>query len=129
MPHNGVDYAAAYGTPIISVADGIVSRSGWQGAYGNRIEIKHGDRYGSQYSHMSSYAGLQVGEAVKQGQVVGYVGSTGASTGNHVHFSITDRGSYVDPQKVDVPDGEPVPENLRGEYLQLVSERMSQLGL
>ncbi len=127
MPHNGVDYAAAYGTPIISVADGIVSKSGWMGAYGNRIEVKHGDRYGSQYSHMSSYAGLAVGTAVKQGEVIGYVGSTGASTGNHVHFSITDRGGYVNPETIDVPDGEPVPEALKTEYLQMVQERLDQL--
>jgi len=127
MPHNGVDYAAAYGTPIISVADGIVSKSGWMGAYGNRIEIKHGDRYGSQYSHMSSYAGLAIGTHIKQGDIVGYVGSTGASTGNHVHFSITDRGSYVNPETIDVPDGEPVPEELREEYLAMVQLRLEQL--
>jgi murein DD-endopeptidase MepM/ murein hydrolase activator NlpD len=128
MPHNGVDYAAAYGTPIIAIGDGIVSDMGWMGAYGNRIEVKHGDRYGSQYSHMSSFvSGMSVGDKIEQGQVVGYVGSTGYSTGNHVHFSITDRGSYINPDTVDVPDGEPVSEENRKEFFTLVEERLLQL--
>lgn len=127
IPHNGVDYAAPYGTPIIAVADGIVSNQGWMGAYGNRIEVKHGDRYGSQYSHMSAYAELQIGDPVKQGQVVGYVGSTGYSTGNHVHFSMTERGNYVNPDTVDVPDGEPIPEELKDEYLSHVEELKTRL--
>lgn len=128
MPHNGVDYAAAYGTPIIAVADGIVSRSGWQTGYGNRIELKHGDRYGTQYSHMSAYVpGLSVGDAVKQGDVIGYVGSTGYSTGNHVHYSVTDRGSYVDPSSIDVPDGEPVSDQYREEFDAMVAQRLSEL--
>lgn len=128
IPHNGVDYAAATGTPIIAVADGIVSRQGWQTAYGNRIELKHGDRYGTQYSHMSAYVtGLSVGDAVKQGEVVGYVGSTGYSTGPHVHYSVTDRGNYVNPEKIDVPDGEPVQDGLKEQYLQEVSSWKDQL--
>lgn len=128
MPHNGVDYAAAFGTPIIAVADGTVSRLGWQNGYGNRIEVKHGDRYGSQYSHMSSFVkGMSVGDRIKQGEVVGFVGSTGYSTGNHVHYSMTDRGNYVDPGSIDVPDGEPVAEEYRDQFNTLVTNRMAEL--
>ena len=128
LPHNGVDYAAAYGTPIISVADGIVARMGWDGAYGNRIEIKHGDRYGTQYSHMSGFvSSMKAGDPIDQGQIVGYVGSTGYSTGNHVHFSITDRGSYVNPNKVDVPDGDPVAEEYLEEYKGVVQKWLYEL--
>jgi murein DD-endopeptidase MepM/ murein hydrolase activator NlpD len=128
IPHNGVDYAAATGTPIIAVADGVVSRQGWQTAYGNRIELKHGDRYGTQYSHMSAYVnGLSVGDQVVQGQVVGYVGSTGYSTGPHVHYSVTDRGTYANPDTIDVPDGEPVPEKLMEAYLELVQQQQTEL--
>lgn len=128
IPHNGVDYAAAAGTPIISVADGVVTRLGWQGAYGNRIEVRHNERYSSQYSHMSAYVkDMKTGDRIAQGEVVGYVGSTGLSTGPHVHFSMTERGSYVDPGKIDVPDGEPVAEEDREEFFKVVEQRLAQL--
>jgi murein DD-endopeptidase MepM/ murein hydrolase activator NlpD len=107
IPHDGVDYAADYGVPIIAIGDGVVSKMGWNGGYGNRIEIRHNERYGSQYSHMSAYVKtMEVGDRVKQGETIGYVGSTGYSTGNHVHFSMTEYGKYVDPSLVDAPDGE-----------------------
>jgi murein DD-endopeptidase MepM/ murein hydrolase activator NlpD len=128
LPHNGIDYAASYGTPIISVADGVVANFGWMGGYGNRIEIRHNERYGSQYSHMSAYAdGLRIGDRVAQGDIVGYVGSTGYSTGNHVHFSMTEYGNYVDPSAIDVPAGEPVPESDLAVFLQLVEEMQQRL--
>lgn len=123
LPHDGVDYAADYGVPIISVGEGVVARYGWSGGYGNRIEIRHNERYGSQYSHMSSYVkGLRVGDRVSQGQVIGYVGSTGFSTGNHVHFSMTEYGSYVDPSNVDAPAGKPLDEQYRPAFDLLVAE-------
>jgi len=130
MPHYGVDYAANYGVPIISVADGVVSKMGWMGAYGNRIEVRHSERYTSGYSHMSAFVtGMHVGDRIKQGQVVGYVGSTGASTGNHVHFSMTEYGNYVDPSLVDVPDGDPVPEDKQEDFLQAVQKMKEFLQL
>ncbi len=128
MPHDGVDYAAAYGTPIISIGDGTVAYTGWKGGYGNRIEIRHNEKYGSQYSHMSRYVkGLDVGDRVTQGQVVGYVGSTGFSTGNHVHFSMTEYGTYVDPATVDAPEGEALAEEYKQAFAVLVAEWQAQL--
>lgn len=123
MMHDGVDYAADYGVPIIAIGDGVVSRSGWAGGYGNRIEIRHNERYSSQYSHMSSYVkGLGIGDRVKQGQTIGYVGSTGFSTGNHVHFSMTEYGAYVDPTRVDAPEGEALAEEFMEAFLVNVNE-------
>lgn len=123
MVHDGVDYAADYGVPIISIGEGVVSRSGWNGGYGNRIEIRHNERYSSQYSHMSSYVkGLSVGDRVKQGQTIGYVGSTGFSTGPHVHFSMTEYGKYIDPTTVDAPEGEA----LAAEYLPVFQESVKK---
>lgn len=128
LPHDGIDYAAAYGTPIIAIGDGVVSRSAYAGGYGNRIEIRHNERYGSQYSHMSSYVkGLNVGDRVKQGQTIGYVGSTGFSTGNHVHFSMTEYGAYVDPALVDAPDGEALAEEFLEAFSVSVADWQAQL--
>lgn len=128
MVHDGVDYAADYGVPIIAIGDGVVSKMGWMGGYGNRIEVRHNEVYGSQYSHMSAYVkGMRVGDRVTQGQVVGYVGSTGFSTGNHVHFSMTDHGKYVDPATVDAPDGEPLPESMMAAFQAQVAVWSNQL--
>jgi len=128
MPHDGVDYAADYGTPIIAIGDGVVSRSGYVGGYGNRIEVRHNERYSSQYSHMSSYVkNLHVGDRVKQGQTIGYVGSTGFSTGNHVHFSMTEYGKYLDPAQVDAPDGAPLGDEFFGAFRTSVAEWQAQL--
>lgn len=117
IPHDGVDYAADYGVPIIAIGDGVISKMGWNGGYGNRIEIRHNELYGSQYSHMSGYVKhMRVGDRVKQGDTVGYVGSTGYSTGNHVHFSMTEYGTYVDPSSVDAPDGEALDDTFMGSF-------------
>lgn len=128
MPHDGVDYAANYGVPIIAVGDGVVTKMAWTGGYGNRIEVRHNERYGSQYSHMSAYVkGMRVGDRVKQGETVGYVGSTGFSTGNHVHFSITEYGSYVDPTTVDAPKGKAVAPEHQEAFAVTVAEQLSAL--
>lgn len=126
--HPGVDYAADYGAPIIAIGDGIVERLGWETGYGNRIHIRHNERYGSQYGHMSAYVkGMKVGDHVSQGQVIGYVGSTGWSTGNHVHFSITEYGKYIDPATVEAPDGKPVPADDMDAYKKVVETLSKQL--
>lgn len=127
-PHNGVDYAAAYGTPIISVADGIVSKLQWHNAFGNNVEVRHNERYTTQYAHMSAFVkGMQVGDRVTQGEVIGYVGSTGFSTGNHVHYGVREYGSYVDPTKIDVPAGDPVPEEFMVKFSTLVEQRIAEI--
>lgn len=94
--HNGVDIPAPYGTPIYATADGIVGRAQRLGGYGNYVEIEHGNAIETRYSHMSSFV-VQPGQQVKKGDVIGYVGSTGRSTGNHLHYEVRIDGEPVNP--------------------------------
>lgn len=104
--HTGVDWANRIGTPIFAAGNGTITTAGWEGGYGRRIEIEHANGYVTTYSHMSSFArSMQVGTKVKQGQVIGYVGSTGLSTGPHLHYEVLINGSFVDPMKIRVPRG------------------------
>ncbi|HEU4806289.1 MAG TPA: M23 family metallopeptidase, partial [Nitrobacter sp.] len=104
--HTGVDWAAPYGTPIFATGNGIVEKAEWEGGYGKYIRIKHPNGYETAYGHMSAYAkGIEVGKRVRQGQVIGYVGSTGRSTGAHVHYEILVNGRFVDPMRVRLPRG------------------------
>ncbi len=97
-PHLGVDYAAPMGTPIKSVADGVVIWKGWIGGYGRTVKIRHKGGIITQYAHMSRYArGLRVGQRVKKGQVIGYVGMSGLATGPHLDFRIKVHGRFVNP--------------------------------
>ncbi len=108
-PHRAIDYAAAYGTPAVSVGDGTVIQAGWNGPYGISVTVHHNETYSTIYGHFSSLAkGIRVGAKVKQGQVVGYVGSTGQSTGPHLHFELHKYGAKVNPFKEEVPPGQPV---------------------
>lgn len=108
-PHPGIDYAAPHGTPVWSVADGVVEYRARAGASGNLIRIRHKGGLTSHYAHLQSFAkGLKVGDRVKQKQVIGYVGSTGLSTGPHVCFRVKQDGTYVDPMKISGPAGSPV---------------------
>lgn len=110
-PHHGVDYAAPTGTPVVAIGDGRVTSAGWNGGFGNYIEIRHNNIYTSCYGHLSKYGrGVRGGVRVKQGQVIGYVGSTGLSTGPHLDFRVKKYGSYVNPLTIDYPRGEPVGE-------------------
>jgi murein DD-endopeptidase MepM/ murein hydrolase activator NlpD len=97
--HRGVDYGAAMGTPIVAVTDGVVSFSGWHGGHGNFVQIKHGGGLATGYGHMSRIA-AHVGERVRQGEVIGYVGSTGMSTGPHLHFEVYRNQIAVNPTSV-----------------------------
>ncbi len=108
-PHLGVDYAAPRGTPIRATADGIVSEVSYNKPSGRYIKIKHGSIYSTSYCHMSSYArGMRRGKHVKQGQTVGYVGSTGYSTGPHVDYRLRKRGKSIDPRTFKSPAAEPL---------------------
>lgn len=105
-PHLAVDFAAPKGTPVFSLGDGTVSYAGWKGGYGNNIEIKHNGQYLTQYAHLSKIAkGIKPGVSVEQGQIIGYVGSTGISTGPHLHFAVNKGGTALNPIKFDVPPG------------------------
>ena len=104
--HTGVDWATAYGTPIFAAGDGVVEVAGWEGGYGKYVKLKHNNGYETAYGHMSAFAkGLEVGKRVHQGQVIGFVGSTGESTGAHVHYEILVNGRFVDPMRVKLPRG------------------------
>ena len=104
--HTGVDWATAYGTPIFAAGNGAIEKIGWEGGYGKYIRIKHNNGYETAYGHMSAFAkGMEVGKRVRQGQVIGFVGSTGQSTGAHVHYEILVNGRFVDPMRVKLPRG------------------------
>lgn len=96
-PHLGIDYAAPIGTPVQAVADGTVKFAGWKGGFGNFVEIKHANNYTTMYGHLKSYGkGIKAGAKVKQGQTVGYVGSSGLSTGPHLDFRIKEKEKFLD---------------------------------
>ncbi len=104
--HRGTDFAAPMGTPIMASGDGIVKKVGWCGGGGNCVKIKHNSTYQTIYAHMSKFArGIKTGVRVKQGQTIGYVGSTGKSTGPHLHYEVIVNGKKVNSQKLKLPSG------------------------
>ena len=104
--HRGTDFAAPMGTPIMASGDGIVKKAGWCGGGGNCVKIKHNSTYQTVYAHMSKFArGIKPGVRVKQGQTIGYVGSTGKSTGPHLHYEVIVNGKKVNSQKLKLPSG------------------------
>ena len=104
--HTGVDWATPYGTPIFASGNGVVEKVGWEGGYGKYVRLKHNNGYETAYGHMSAFAkGMEPGKRVRQGQVIGFVGSTGQSTGAHVHYEILVNGRFVDPMRIKLPRG------------------------
>jgi murein DD-endopeptidase MepM/ murein hydrolase activator NlpD len=104
--HTGVDWATSYGTPIFASGNGVLEKVGPEGGYGKYIRVKHNNGYETAYGHMSAFAkGMEPGKRVRQGQVIGFVGSTGQSTGPHVHYEILVNGRFVDPLRVKLPRG------------------------
>lgn len=108
-PHHGVDYAAPAGTPVVAVGDGTVVFKGWQSGGGNVIKIKHNTQYTTDYLHLRGFAqGIATGKRVSQGQVIGYVGSTGVSTGPHLDYRVWRNGTPIDPLKMVAEPAEPI---------------------
>jgi murein DD-endopeptidase MepM/ murein hydrolase activator NlpD len=108
-PHLGTDYAADVGTPAYSTADGTVTRAGWWGGYGRIVEIRHVNGYRTRYAHLSFIAkGIKAGVKVRQGQLIGHVGSSGLATGPHLHYEMLRNGSHVDHRKINLPSGKAV---------------------
>ena len=104
--HRGTDFAAPMGTPIMASGDGVIKKAGWCGGGGNCVKIKHNSTYQTVYAHMSKFArGIKSGVRVKQGQTIGYVGSTGKSTGPHLHYEVIVNGKKVNSQKLKLPSG------------------------
>jgi murein DD-endopeptidase MepM/ murein hydrolase activator NlpD len=104
--HTGVDWADDVGTPVFAAGNGTVISADWKGGYGRHIEIQHLNGYVTTYSHLSGYArGLEAGVKVRQGQVIGYIGNTGLSTGPHLHYEVKINGTFVDPMRIKLPRG------------------------
>lgn len=105
-PHWGVDWAAPRGTPILASGNGVVEKAGWSSGYGRQTIIRHANGYETSYSHQNAIAkGVKAGAKVRQGQVIGYVGSTGLSTGNHLHYELSVNDKKVDPMRIKLPSG------------------------
>jgi len=128
-PHRGVDYAAPKGTPVKTIGDGtVVARAYQRNGGGNYVKIKHNSMYTTTYMHLSGFAkGITTGARVEQGQVIGYVGSTGLSTGPHLDFRIAKNGQLVDPLKVEAPPVEPVFEENVARYNEVKDSLMNEL--
>lgn len=120
-PHTGVDYAAPMGTPVMSIGDGVVIERGYKGGGGNTVKIRHNSTYTTAYLHLSKFGkGISVGSRVVQGQIIGYVGSTGTSTGPHLDFRVWQNGTPVDPLKLESPPSEPLPAAYHPEFDSIV---------
>jgi murein DD-endopeptidase MepM/ murein hydrolase activator NlpD len=125
--HKGVDYSAPAGTPVISVSDGVVLESGFQGGFGNTVIINHNARQSTVYAHLSKI-NVRKGQSIKQGDLVGAVGSTGLATGPHLHFEFRINGQHVDPLTLALQgSSEPVPTALRTQFLQTAQFARAQL--
>jgi murein DD-endopeptidase MepM/ murein hydrolase activator NlpD len=125
--HRGVDYAAPTGTPTMTVGDGVVTFAGRQGGYGNVVEIRHGNGHSTLYAHLNRIH-VRNGQTVQKGQVIGAVGSTGWSTGPHLHFEFRVNGVHVDPQKIiQQAQSGPIAPSSMGRFVALVGQAQSQL--
>ncbi|PLX27111.1 hypothetical protein C0583_04755 [Candidatus Parcubacteria bacterium] len=121
-PHRAIDYAAALGTPIRTVGDGVVTHAGWSSAgYGYLTKVRHNGTYSTNYAHQSKIA-VSVGQRVKQGEVIGYVGSTGYSTGPHLHYEMVKNGVKINPQNEILPPGDPIKEENLDRYFELKTQ-------
>ena len=119
--HKGTDYAALRGTPILSTANGKVVKSGYTRGNGNYVKVRHNSTYSTQYLHMSKRA-AKVGDFVKQGEVIGYVGSTGLATGPHVCYRFWKNGRQVDPYRQKLPEAKPMDKNMKPIYLEFIQD-------
>lgn len=127
--HTGVDFAAPRGTRVIASADGTVVSAGSRGGYGNAVEIRHGGSITTLYGHLSGFAsGIRAGARVRQGEPIGYVGSTGFATGPHLHYEFKISGMHQDPLRVALPKAEPVPAQQRARFLQYASQARATIG-
>jgi len=125
--HRAVDYAAIYGTPIRAVGDGTVIFASYNGAYGNMVKIRHNGTYQTNYGHMSKFA-VKRGNKVKQGDIIGYVGSTGFSTGPHVHFEMEKNGIKINPLTEILPPGQAIEKNNRERFFAEIKKWQEELG-
>ena len=115
--HRGTDFAAPEGTPIMASGDGVVIKASWCGGGGNCVKIKHNSSYSTVYAHMSKFAkGIKKGVRVAQGQIIGFVGSTGMSTGPHLHYEVIWNGKKINSQTLKLPSGKKLTGELREDF-------------
>ncbi|MEW5755271.1 MAG: peptidoglycan DD-metalloendopeptidase family protein [Pseudomonadota bacterium] len=128
--HNGVDYAAATGTPVKSTGDGRIVFKGVKGGYGNTLIVQHGSQYQTLYAHLSGYKkGLKNGSTVSQGQVIGYIGSSGLATGPHLHYEFRVNGAHRNPLTIRFPDAEPIEAKHLAHFMAVTQPLLAQLNL
>ena len=128
--HKGVDYAASRGTPIKATGKGKIVHRGKKGGYGNTIVIQHGSKYSTLYAHMSKYrGGLKTGSRVKQGQTIGYIGSSGLATGPHLHYEFRVNGVHRDPLKVKLPGADPLNKKYMDDFNAQAESLIARMGL
>lgn len=128
VPHTGVDYAAQPGTPVLAVGDGTVTEARYRGANGNIVKITHNSTYRTAYLHLLRFAsGIKPGKKVSQGEVIGYVGSTGRATGPHLHYSLYKNNRPVNSRTVDLPSSEAVPDSLMDRFADIRDRLNRQL--
>ncbi|MDY6943407.1 MAG: peptidoglycan DD-metalloendopeptidase family protein [Pseudomonadota bacterium] len=126
--HKGVDYAAPRGTPVKAAGDGKVVFRGTKGGYGKVVTLQHGGNYSTLYAHLHNFArGIKTGGRVRQGQIIGYVGSTGLATGPHLHYEFRVNGQHKDPLRVKLPDALPLPKQYRADFSEAASPLLAQL--
>lgn len=126
--HKGVDYAAPRGTPIKAAGDGRVQLAGRKGGYGNTVVILHGNSFRTLYAHMQGFAkGVRTGSNVKQGQIIGYIGTTGLSTGPHLHYEFQVNGRHVDPLSQKLPMADPIARNEKQRFMELSKPLMARM--
>ena len=127
-PHHGVDYAAPRGTPVRSVGDGVITKANYSGGAGKYVKVRHNGTYTTGYMHLSKYGkGVRVGKRVKQGDIIGYVGSTGLSTGPHLDYRVWKNGKAVDALKIEMPPSEPISDEHRETYEARMEKMMERL--
>jgi murein DD-endopeptidase MepM/ murein hydrolase activator NlpD len=127
-PHRGIDYAAPTGTPVVAAGDGKVVKATRNAPSGNYVVLQHGERYQTKYLHLSRFAkGLKAGQRVKQGQVIGYVGSTGWATGPHLHYEFLVGGAHQNPRTVALPKADPIAPEAKAEFTRLALARLAAL--
>lgn len=127
-PHHGIDYAAPAGTPVSAVGDGTVIFSGYKGQYGKLVTIRHPNGYKTYYGHLSRIHGNgRSGSKVRQGDIIGYVGSTGLATGPHLHYEVRINNQPINPGTMKIPRGKPVPKMLVADFLKVRAEMAEQI--
>jgi murein DD-endopeptidase MepM/ murein hydrolase activator NlpD len=126
--HKGIDYSAPKGTPILVTADGRIGFIGRKGGYGKTVVIRHGGTYSTLYGHLSRFKrGLRTGRTVEQGDVIGYVGSTGLATGTHLHYEFRVNGTHLDPLAYNMPRSSKISRQYRDEFLLNAQRLLDQI--